>query len=86
METKDEAQLVKIQRTKTSWAVGGSTGEPQRGRGSKRRLELPSSVGKAAGAPGPAAAVSAVSPKGSKVPERRIKLLFITNVMVIIIK
>lgn len=77
--------MVKIQRTKTSWAVGGSTGEPQRGRGSKRRLELPSSVGKAAGTPGPAA-VSAVSPKGSPVPERRIKLLFITIVMVIIIK
>lgn len=85
METKDEAQLVKIQRTKTSWAVGGSTGEPQRGRGSKCRLELPSSVGNAAGAPGPAV-VSAVSPKGSPVSERRIKLLFITIVMVIIIK
>lgn len=54
--------MVKIQRTETSWAVGGSFGEPQQGCGAKRRLELPSSVGKAAGMPGPAAA-SASAPR-----------------------
>lgn len=39
----------------TSWAVGGSSAELQQRQGFKSRLELPSSVGEAAGTPGTAA-------------------------------
>lgn len=46
---------LKFRGLKISWAVGGSIGELQRRHRSKRRLELPSSVGTAAGTPGPAA-------------------------------
>lgn len=53
---------LKFRGLKISWAVGGSTGELPRRHGSKCRLELPSSVKKDAGMPGPAA-VSALQLK-----------------------
>lgn len=46
---------LKFRGLKISWAVGGSTRELPRRHRSKRSLELPSSVEKAANTPGPAA-------------------------------